>query len=153
MRTISHNLISFEIQNHSFTYLVGKLLNELSEVKGLKINHSFFPEVKLNNLPNDIKIELYRIIQELMNNIIKHAQASQVDIQITERDESVNLMVEDNGVGYDTQSSSHGIGIKNIRSRVKSLKGSFNMESSAGNWTLANVEIPLANQLTNHDNK
>jgi signal transduction histidine kinase len=124
-------------------------LNEWSHVKSLEINLNLFPENKLNELPNNIKIELYRIIQELMNNIIKHSKATLIDIQMIVRDESVNLMVEDNGIGYNTDTSIQDIGLKSIHAKVKSLNGSFNVESALEKWTLSNVEIPIHTETHN----
>lgn len=143
IRDISHNLISVNIQNHSFSYLVKKFLSEILAGQTVRLNLNLYPEVELDKLPNEIKIELYRIIQELMSNVIKYSKANIVDVQILRAQEYLNLMLEDNGVGFDTKASTNGIGLKNIRSRITALNGVCNIESSKGNWTLINIEIPL----------
>jgi len=143
IRDISHNLISLKIQSHSFSYLVKKFLNEMLVGKMLKLNLNIYPEAELDKLPNELKIELYRIIQELMNNVIKYSEAQVVDVQILRGDKYLNLMFEDNGKGFDTKESTGGIGLKNIRSRIAAFNGICTIESSLGNWTLVNIEVPL----------
>lgn len=143
IRDISHNLISVKIQGHSFSYLVKKFLNEILVGKMVKLNLNLYPEAELDKLPNELKIELYRIIQELVSNMIKYSKADIVDIQILRADKYLNLMLEDNGVGFDTNGHTNGIGLKNIRSRIAALNGICRIESSLGNWTLVNIEIPL----------
>lgn len=143
IRDISHNLISLKIQSHSFSYLVKKFLNEILVGKMLKLNLNIYPEAELDKLPNELKIELYRIIQELMNNVIKYSEAQVVDVQILRGDKYLNLMFEDNGKGFDTKESTGGIGLKNIRSRIAAFNGICTIESSLGNWTLVNIEVPL----------
>ncbi|BAX79338.1 tetratricopeptide repeat-containing sensor histidine kinase [Labilibaculum antarcticum] len=143
IRDISHNLISVKIQNHSFSYLVKKFLNEILVGKMVKLNLNLYPEAELDKLPNELKIELYRIIQELVSNVIKYSKADVVDIQILRADKYLNVMLEDNGLGFDTTKATNGIGLKNIRSRIAALNGICRIESSLGNWTLVNIEIPL----------
>ncbi len=144
IRAISHNLVSVKMQSHSFSYLVKKFLNEILVGKMVTLQLNLYPEAELDKLPDELKVELYRIIQELMSNVIKYSKADMVDIQILRADKYLNLMLEDNGVGFDTTEATHGIGLKNIRSRIEALNGSFSIESSPGNWTLVNIEIPLS---------
>lgn len=144
IREISHNLISVKMNNHSFSYIIQKFLDEMLVGNKIKINLNLYPETKLNLLSNEIKIELYRIIQELMSNVIKYSQADVVDLQITRGEEYLSLMFEDNGVGFDTRiTTTHGIGLKNIRSRINALNGTCSIESALGQWSLVNIEIPL----------
>ncbi|MFA9370527.1 MAG: tetratricopeptide repeat protein [Labilibaculum antarcticum] len=143
IRDISHNLISVKIQSHTFSYLVRKFLNEILVGKTVQLNLNLYPETELDELPNELKIELYRIIQELMSNVIKYSEANIVDVQILRADKYLNLMLEDNGLGFDTTKATNGIGLKNIHSRIAALNGVCRIESSPGNWTLVNIEIPL----------
>ncbi len=143
VRSISHNLVPSKIMNEAFINLIRNFISEILDRKLFAVKFIVFPEKELNLLPNELKIELYRIIQELMNNIIKYSKAKNVDIQLIKRNEQVNLMVEDDGVGFDTNSQVSGIGLSNIRSRIKAFNGDINIESSIGNWTLVNIEIPL----------
>lgn len=143
IREISHNLVSVKMNSHSFTYIVQKFLDEMLVGNKIKINLNLYPETKLDLLSSEIKIELYRIIQELMSNVIKYSKADVVDLQITRGDEYLSLMFEDNGIGFDTTIATNGIGLKNIHSRIKALNGTCSIESALGQWSLVNIEIPL----------
>jgi signal transduction histidine kinase len=72
---------------------------------------------------------IYRIVQEAMNNIIKHAKAKQVLIQLSETDDQYHIIIEDDGVGLDTASENSGLGLKSIRSRVEHLQGELDISS------------------------
>ncbi|MFP3835664.1 sensor histidine kinase, partial [Chryseobacterium sp. SIMBA_028] len=94
-------------------------------------------------LENNIEIQIYRIIQELMNNILKYADSSHVTIQILKLKNKVNVQVEDNGIGFNTNEHSNGMGLQNIRSRVSSLGGEIDIDSVIGRGTYVNIEIPI----------
>ncbi len=143
VRSISHNLVPAKIMNHAFIQLIQNFINEILDRKLLKVKFTAFPENELNQLQNEIKIEIYRIIQELMNNIVKYSKAKNIEIQLIKREGQVNLMVEDDGVGFDTSKLGSGIGLSNIRSRIEEMNGEINIESSIGNWSLVNIEIPI----------
>ena len=97
-------------------------------------------------LDSAIEIIIYRIIQELLNNILKHAVASEAFIQLIREDNRLNIVVEDNGKGFDTAllEKSKGAGWVNIRSRVEYIKGQLDIHSEPGKGTLINIECPLA---------
>ena len=96
-----------------------------------------------NRLDSNTEIIIYRIIQELMNNILKHAAASQVFVQLIKDNNRLNIVVEDNGKGFDTAilENNKGAGWANIRSRVEYLKGQLDIHSEAGKGTLVNIEF------------
>lgn len=98
-----------------------------------------------NRLEYAIEINLYRIIQELISNILKHSKASEVTIQLIKKENRLNIVVEDNGLGFDVNQikNKKGMGLKNIESRVDSLKGEFNIDSGKGAGTTITIEIPL----------
>jgi len=93
-------------------------------------------------LAQNIEIGLYRITQELINNIIKHSEATNVDIQLVKSSGYCILMVSDNGKGFD-KIDSNGIGIQNINSRLNTLNGELNFESEVSSGTTAIVKIKL----------
>ena len=88
---------------------------------------------------------LYRVIQETVNNVIKHAAASSLDIQLSKDEDGINAMIEDNGKGFSVPQAdlSNGMGLKNIMSRVTYLKGSVDVSSEPGRGTLVAIHIPL----------
>lgn len=85
---------------------------------------------------------LYRITQELVGNIIKHAQASQVDVQLLRNKDQLVLLVQDNGKGC-SDAGAKGIGLRNIGDRARSMGGTFTINSTPGNGTEASVRVPL----------
>jgi two-component system NarL family sensor kinase len=89
------------------------------------------------------EIIIYRIVQELVSNILKHASASEAFIQLIREDHRLNIVVEDNGRGFDTSllEKSGGAGWANIRSRVEYLKGQMDLHSEPGKGTLVNIEF------------
>ncbi len=142
IRTITHHLTPIKILNQSFIEMIKYYLDEIAQSNSIKLSFSSYPKNELNQLSDEIKIEIYRIIQELMNNIIKHAQAKHVDVQITKRTGNINLIVEDSGVGFNTSKNYHGIGLHNIVSRVNLLNGDFDIDSSKGRGTIVIIDIP-----------
>jgi signal transduction histidine kinase len=98
-------------------------------------------------LDNTTEIIVYRVVQECIGNILKHAEAKEIHIQLTRHENSFMLMVEDDGVGFDPHKvKSDGMGLKNISSRVQQLNGTVHFDSSPGKGTTTTVEIPF-NQL------
>ena len=95
-------------------------------------------------LDEKIEMMLYRIIQEIISNIIRHAEASKVNIELINHEKELILIIEDNGKGFDTKNKeNHGIGLKNIATRVEYLNGYVNFDSTIGHGTSVVVEIPL----------
>jgi signal transduction histidine kinase len=142
IRTISHHLMPLKILQSSFKEMIENYLKEIAESNSLKLTFSSYPKNKINQLPDETKIEVYRIIQELVNNIIKHAYAKHIDVQITGHKGFINILIEDTGVGFDTSKINYGIGLNSIQSRVHLLKGDFNIDSSIGRGTIVNIDIP-----------
>ena len=97
----------------------------------------------LQGLTQSAEIVLYRIIQELTNNALKHAAAKNIFIQITKHIRGITVTVEDDGKGFDTAAVTAGDGLKNVQSRIDYLKGSCDIKSEKGNGTSINIEIPV----------
>ncbi|WP_198439737.1 ATP-binding protein [Pareuzebyella sediminis] len=96
-------------------------------------------------LENSLEITLFRIIQELITNVVKHSKATESTIHITHHDQNINIMVEDNGVGFDTDdiSEEDGMGIYSIQKRVENLDGSLTIDSIVDKGTSVIIDIPL----------
>ena len=92
-----------------------------------------------------LELNLYRIIQELVHNVIKHAQATQISIQVSYFPENVNVVIDDNGRGFDVQSiqDSPGLGMLSIQSRVNEHAGHIHFDSRPGRGTTVMIDIPL----------
>ena len=96
-------------------------------------------------LPNDTEIVVYRIVQELLTNVLKHSEASEVLIQLMRRDNLLLLMVEYKGRGFNADNilKNKGSGLNNIQSRVSYLNGTMDVKSEPGKGTSFHMEIPL----------
>ncbi len=94
--------------------------------------------------PQPVLIGVYRIVQELLNNAIKHAGAHQIIVQCSESDQALSLTVEDDGCGFNPQEvGKKGLGLKNVENRVALLHGTVEIESHPGRGTTINIEIPI----------
>lgn len=91
----------------------------------------------------DVEIALYRIIQELINNILKHASASRVDVNVYSVMNQVNVLVQDNGSGFDIQQKQNGHGMSNIRTRIEAVGGVIIFESTIGSGSSAILHLPV----------
>lgn len=99
-----------------------------------------------NRLENSLELTLFRVIQELITNVIKHAEATEATIHLTNHEDSINIMVEDNGVGFVTKhisKKSSGMGISSIDKRVEHLDGKLTIESEKNKGTTIIIDIPL----------
>ena len=97
-------------------------------------------------LPNNLKILLYRIVQEGLTNIVKHARAQQVRLQLTSSAAIVTLNLEDNGQGFDVEQTKSGFGLQSMRDRAESVSGTFTVNSStqkATHGTRVQVSLPI----------
>ena len=96
----------------------------------------------MRRLPQKLEITIFRILQELINNIIKHSQANEVSIQLIKNQSHTIVIVEDNGVGFSVKGEKNGIGLLNINSRLDSVAGSVNFSPSVESGTLVTIRIP-----------
>ena len=96
-----------------------------------------------HRVENAIEIQIFRVLQELLTNIIKHANATEVVIQFSEIDDALNVLVEDNGKGFNASEESSGMGLKNIKDRMENINGEIMIDSTEGNGTTIILTIPL----------
>jgi PAS domain S-box-containing protein len=121
-------------------------LNDL--VDSLKLVNAFTIETKWKNFNEDllnkkIKLTIFRIVQEQLNNIIKHANASKVEISIASKGDEIYLSIKDDGVGFDTAKKRTGVGLKNIKSRSEVSNGKISIESKKGKGCAITVIFTL----------
>jgi PAS domain S-box-containing protein len=117
------------------------LIDEIQAIAPVKI--SLVIELDEKSLNENIKLMIYRIVQEQINNILKHAAASQVEIRIGSDKEKLDLVISDNGVGFDTNKKPKGIGLRNIDNRVKFYNGITHVTSCPGKGCSLEISIPL----------
>ena len=119
-----------------------RLVSGFAEQTGLKVELE--SRLQDDRLPQEVETVLYRIVQEALTNIVKHAHADRVSIVVTQRADSVGAIVEDDGRGFDPdQETDGGIGLLGMRERVALLDGALTIESAEGKGTTLVVEVPL----------
>lgn len=112
--------------------------------RGSPVSASFrFNVTDESIIDDDLKLNIYRIVQEKLNNILKHADAKNVSILLEEKDNMLWLLVNDDGIGFNPMEKRKGIGISNIINRVKSYNGDISYDSTPGTGTRMQIRIPL----------
>jgi len=140
VRRISHNLMPVSLRLEGLRAAVSSLGEQMDEA------HSF--NVKVESVGLGTRMEeskevfVFRIIQEALNNIIKHADASNVLIQMSETDNEYHFIVEDDGKGFDPLMIKSGLGLKSIQSRVDYLGGSLDMDTREDVGTTLSFHVP-----------
>ncbi|HYF29600.1 MAG TPA: response regulator [Chitinophagaceae bacterium] len=122
------------------------LINDLHPVTDINLTLDV-SDLQEALLSEEQKINLYRIVQEQINNILKHAHCSKVNIRLDTTEQQVRLIVSDNGVGFDTRAARKGIGLTNIISRTELFNGKVNINSSPGNGCTLEVVLQTKIQL------
>jgi len=141
VRRISHDLYSGVLVKFGLSAALEQLAEAMEQIDKPKF-HWHLPAMD-ERLDSEQEINLYRIVQECITNILKHAKADEVTIQLNRVDDKLILMIEDDGLGFDPEKSTElGIGLTNIRSRVKRMKGTLSIDSTIGRGTTFIVEIP-----------
>jgi signal transduction histidine kinase len=140
MRRVAHNMMPESLLKFGLNDALQDFFDSIVRTGKLKVH--FTSNIK-DRLEQTTEVTLYRIVQELINNALKHAQASDIYVQLSQNDDKLLLSVEDNGRGFDTSSlnENEGIGIKNIENRVAYLNGKIEINSQPGKGTLTIIEI------------
>ena len=148
IRKISHELNTDFVSGTGFMDIVTELIENQTQAYGLKHEFEYSDDISWDLVSNKTKINIYRIIQESMQNIYKHANAKIIKISISLEKELICLGIIDDGDGFDTSKSKKGIGVKNMTSRVEDINGNITFSSQSGHGTTVNVNIPYTNQTT-----
>jgi signal transduction histidine kinase len=143
IRALSHALKNDEVSSKKdFPLLLNDLLKEQSLLG--RFNHKFTqkPDIPWDRIPDIVKINLYRIAQEALHNVIKYAHCNNVEIQIRKEEGLILMEIIDDGAGFVTKSVKGGIGLTNMRSRSKQIGASFEISSDPGQGTAIRISIP-----------
>lgn len=143
VRKTAHNLMPDAISNFSLKEILTSYIGSINQ--SLQQN---FIELQVNsqiriNDPS-VKLSLYRMLQEVIQNTIKHARASMVNIQIFERNSKLNILIEDDGIGFDMKEVKKGLGLTNLEARTRLLGGKIHISSSPGRGTTTSMEFPFS---------
>ncbi len=143
LRNISHNMMPALLMKSGLFPALEELTHRLEHTSGIRFSLDYDPSMPA--IKNDTAVHLYRIVQELINNIIKYSQATEVHISANVDNNQLTLMIEDNGKGFNTDElkNSKGNGWYNIHSRLQLINGEIELDSQPGNGTVATITLTV----------
>jgi len=146
IREISHNLLeSLNRPNEPFFHVIKDYLSDIIKSSKLQIEFRKGEGIDTEVFTSNDQIHIFRLIQEAVQNIIKHANAESILVELTESENVLIVKIQDDGVGFDLQQKSDGIGIRNMKTRIAKLQGEIFFNSSK-NGTEVLLKIPLERQ-------
>lgn len=147
VRLLSHELSKSSLMSTDYGLVLTDFVEQQPQ-KGTKFQLKIDPAINWEKMDGDIKMNMYRILQEGVQNIHKHARAKAVLIEFKIVNEKLTLSIRDNGKGFEPEKERHGIGLKNIKDRVKSLEGKLEIFSadSIEQGTQLKISIPISHK-------
>lgn len=146
IRKTAHNLMPEALLKQSLPEAVQSFCTHMQGTASLRIEFQHFGNFSV--LSQEVKLGVYRIIQELVRNACQHAQASQVLVQLIMQQQLLIVTVEDDGSGFDITKQHTGMGLHNLQTRVSSMDGHYSILSQPGRGTSVNIEFDVHNQTT-----
>lgn len=141
IRKISKSLVPPVMDKNGLVDSVQDLIENIQLVNPFAINFKYENE-ELRNVSPQQQLALYRIVQEQFNNIIKHAQAHNVSIGLTENNDFIDMWIQDDGKGFDPKERRKGVGLSNILSRIELFDGKLEVISSKGHGCMLKIHVP-----------
>ena len=147
VRSISHNLIP-EILNFGLLKALEKTAVQINSSPTVRCSLTIAKQLKIN-LPKQAEVVVFRIVQEILNNMVRHAGASEICIRLSQIKNEFKIFIEDNGIGFDPSKieNSEGLGWKNLKARTKLIGGTLNISTEKGKGS--QFEISIKKQLNN----
>ncbi|WP_425657818.1 ATP-binding protein [Tenacibaculum ascidiaceicola] len=143
VRELSHNLMPKKFKDSAFTTIITEYINNVKALSKEQITLQIHPVDEVDQIDENLKVELYKIIQELLTNALKHAKATQIDIQLSVFNNTIQLLFEDDGVGFDQEKVRYGLGFQNLKDRLKTIKGNILINSFPTRGTVIDIDVPL----------
>lgn len=142
VRTISNNMQPGALLKMGIVPAIKDLVNRIESEETPNIE--FIHYGPLHDLAIGVTLNIFRIVQELLYNCLKHAQANEILIQLIRNDEDIEIMVEDDGIGYEPGGVKKGMGTENVAARVNFLKGDLSIHSEKGVGTTTTITLPYS---------
>lgn len=145
IRGVSHDLSRNALfnQEQSFENMLQFMINSQKNNFDTEFSAEIDSSIDWENMSNLCKVNIYRIIQEALQNINKYSQAKEANVQVTLKGGNVSITVTDDGVGFELEKAKGGIGLKNLRKRADSLNGTLKISSEPGKGTVVEVLFPI----------
>jgi two-component system, NarL family, sensor kinase len=147
IRNMSHSLNMGISENFGLVPALRELTTHLKQSGELEVE--FSASMGECQIDSENEIIIYRIVQELVSNVLKHAKATKLSILLTsfEEENLINIMVQDNGKGFDTNQISKGMGLNSMREMVDSCQGEIKFDSNSSSGTTVNIDFPITTEL------
>jgi signal transduction histidine kinase len=143
-RSLSHALMPRVLEDFGLISAIESLRDKINSTNRITVLFLYSDDEV--SLSKEMQLAFYRVLQELINNALKYAKASKLDIQLLKREDSITLIVEDNGDGFDLDyvlDKGEGIGLKNIETRITYFGGAVHIDTLKGRGTIVTAEVPL----------
>jgi signal transduction histidine kinase len=140
VRTVSHIMMPNALLKQNLASAIGDFVNKLNQKE---LQATVYTEGLDLRLDASIETVLYRVVQECVNNAIRHSGASRLDISLVKDKDGISGTIEDNGKGFDPGKANDGIGLKNVISRIEYLRGTIDFDSTPGKGTLVAFHVPV----------
>jgi signal transduction histidine kinase len=149
IRRLSKGLVTPLIKDFGLVKAIESVLEDVNGVNTMKIefvSDTFFED----DIHYDFKLSLFRIVQEQVNNVLKHAGASELKIDLGRNINSIYLSIYDNGVGFDLAVQKKGIGLYNITSRVELFNGTISIHTAPTSGCAMHMSFPITQAIMRH---
>ena len=144
VRSISHELSHAAYQKiHNFILSIKDLVKTIQSASNINIDFEFTDELDWDALSGEIKINLYRMVQETLQNSVKHASCKNINMIFYADESLLTVDIVDDGKGFVQKREKKGIGMRNMASRIKKINGTWNISSKVGQGTKVTFVIPL----------
>jgi two-component system, NarL family, sensor histidine kinase UhpB len=144
IRKLSHELIPPSLGDIGLNDALQEMVNSLNSAQRIKI-HLKTEGLRKAELSENKKLMVFRIVQEQLNNILKHSKASNVEVELNTAQNFLYVTIKDNGIGFDPAKKTNGIGLRNIGNRVEVYNGQMKIKSAPGKGCELRIVIPLTN--------
>lgn len=143
LRKTSHNLMPEILLQHGLDEALRRYCNNLNNSKTIAIEYDSWGDI--DRFSDAFELSVYRIVQELINNIVKHSKSTQAIVQLTQQNDLLCISIEDNGIGFNSDKmQSDGIGLVSLRSRVRAMNGKIELNASEKNGVTAYLEFEIS---------
>lgn len=145
IRAVSHDLSRNDIFNHGqdFGTILKFMITSQKNNFDTGFDAEIDPSIDWNAMENTYKVNIYRIVQEALQNINKYSRAAHAGVEIMQKENNLNIVITDNGIGFDPEKAKGGIGLRNLRKRADALKGILTINSQIGKGSSVEVVFPL----------
>lgn len=144
VRTLSHELSYPDFKNVRLSQAVNSYVSNLQKAHVLEINCFIDEKIDEVLLDNDQHLEAYRIIQESVGNIVKHADAKHIYLTLRKEENVIDITIEDDGKGFSKETCHDGIGMRTMKERIGLIKGNIEIDSALGKGTIVHFWFPYA---------